>query len=239
MTFLTDQLNPVPENPSPSDQYQFDNGVNTYLTSLIYISNPSLTTNANFNTLGTHGTTAVTQANGDDADFSSNWHVKGATVATYSLTSTVYPTGLISGGSPSLIQSSSAYYEHAVVSTYTSGDFYFYQRDMNSIRRYQKNYLTYGILIYNNQDTAKKINMEIYYFYDPSGDIIADNTIYLQPGLNKITSQLKIPSLSGKTIGSGNYTEFRLRFLDLLDGTADLNIYQIKCEFGTVSTLLS
>ena len=80
--------------------------------------------------------------------------------------------------------------------------------------------------------------MEVFNFYDPSSVLLADNTIYLQSGLNRITSQVNTSGLAGKTIGAGNYTEFRLSFLDLVDGTADIDLYQLKNEFGKVSTLL-
>jgi len=239
MSFLVDLFNPpTAKNPTQEDQYKFDNGVYDSLNATTYIMNPSVVTNANFNTLGSAGTTAVTQADGENAEWSSNWKVVGASVATYSLTSTAYPLGAITSASPSTIPTSSGYYEKVVISGYTTTGLYFYQRQNNTVRTYQKNFLTYGIWIRNNQNVVKKIRMEVYSYYDTASNLQADNTIYLQPGLNKITSQVTTESLAGKTIGASNYTEFRLSFLDLTDGTANLDIYQIKCEFGKVSTLL-
>ena len=240
MSFLQDLFDPpsISEKPTQEEQYLFDNGVNDTLLALTYIMNPSVVTNANFNTLGSAGTTPVTQADGDNAEWSSNWRVVGAGVATYSLTSTAYPLGAITSDSPSTVQTSSGYYEKVVISTYASGSFYFYQRQNNTVRKYQKNFLTYGLIIRNNQNTVKKIRCEVYSYYDTADNLQADNTVYLQPGLNKITSQVLTQGLAGKTIGAGNYTEFRISFLDLVDGTADLDFYQIKCEFGKASTLL-
>lgn len=239
MSFLVDLFNPPnPAKPSVEDQYKFDNGVFDSLNGLTYIMNPSVTTNANFNTLGSSGTAPVTQASGNNAEWSSNWKVVGAGVATYSLTSTAYPLGAITSDSPSTIPTSSGYFERVVISGYTTSGLYFYQRQNNTVRTYQKNFLTYGLWIRNNQNSVKKIRMEVYSYYDTSDNLQADNTIYLQPGLNKVTSQVTTEGLAGKTIGAGNYTEFRLSFLDLVDGTANLDIYQIKCEFGKVSTLL-
>lgn len=238
MSFLPDLLTQPQENPTKEYQYRFDKSVNDSLDGLTYVMNPSVVSNANFATLGSSGTTPVTQANGDNAEFSSNWKVVGAAAATYALTSTAYPLGAIDSSSPSTVPSSSDYYEKVVVSTYTGSGLYFYQRRNNTVRLFQKNFLTYGVWIRNNQSKVIKVRMEVFSFYDPSSDLQADNTIYLQPGLNKITSQINTAALAGKIIGAGNYTEFRLNFLDLGDGTADLDMYQIKCEFGKVSTLL-
>lgn len=240
MSFLIDAINPPQESPTKENQYKFDNGVFDAISSLAYISNPSIIVNANFATLGASGITPVTQANGDDAEWSSNWNVVGAGVSVYSLTSIPYPLGLIDNDSPSIIQTSSGYYEGVIISSYTGSGLYFYQRQSNTVRQYQKNFLTYGVLIRNNQNSVKKISMQVYSFYDGSSpDLQSDNTIYLQPGLNKITSRVKTMGLNGQTIGAGNYTEFRLSFQDLDDGTADLDLYQLKCEFGKISTLLN
>jgi len=239
MSFLADLFDPPnPHKPTVEDQYQFDNGVHDTLNGLTYVMNPSVVTNANFNTLGPSGTAPVTQGAGDNAEWSSTWKVVGAGVATYTLTSTAYPLGAITSSSPSTVPTSSGYYEKVVISGYTTSGLYFYQRQNNTVRTYQKNFLTYGLWIRNNQNSVKKIRMEVYSYYDTSDNLQADNTVYLQPGLNRVTSQVTTEGLAGKTIGAGNYTEFRLSFLDLVDGTADLDIYQIKCEFGKVSTLL-
>lgn len=238
MTFLNNLINPPSNKPSTEDQYQFDNSSYETLDALTFIMNPSTVTNANFATLGPGGTTPITQADGDNAEFSANWKVVGAADATYTLTPTAYPTGLIANDSPSTVPSGSDYYIHVGVSTYTGSGLYFYQRQNNTVRKYQTNFQTFGVLIRNNQNKVIKIRMEVYSFYDPTNNLAADNTIYLQPGMNKVTSQLNIPKLVGQTIGAGNYTEFRLNFIDLVDGTADLDLYQLKCEFGKVSTLL-
>lgn len=240
MSFLPDLINPPnAEKPSVEDQYRFDNGVFTMLDALTYIMNPSIALNADFSTLGSSGLTPITQADGDGAEFSGNWNVFGAANATYTITPTAYPTGAISSSSPSTIPTASSYYINVAVTTHNGDPFYFYQRQNNTVRKYQKNFLTYGVVIRNNQSKVIKIRMELYNFYDPTDDLLADNTIYLQPGLNRITSQVKTAPLAGKSITASNYTELRLSFLDLVDGTADLDIYQLKCEFGKVSTLLA
>lgn len=238
MSFLLNLINPPQNKPSAEDQYRFDNNVYETLDALTYIMNPSVVANANFATLGSGGTTPITQADGDNAEFSDDWKVVGAANATYTLTPTAYPTGAISNNSPSTVPSASDYYIHVEIDTYNGNGLYFYQRENNTVRKYQQNFLTYGVIIRNNQNKVIKIRMELYSFYDPSDNLIADNTIYLQPGLNKITSQVNTEKLAGKTISASNYTEFRLSFQDLIDGTADLDLHQLKCEFGKVSTLL-
>lgn len=238
MSFLKDLFNPPYKKPTGDNQYDFDNNVYVTMQALTYIMNPSVVTNANFNTLGSSGTTPITQADGDNAEFSAGWKVVGAANANYTLTPTAYPTGAITNSSPSTVQTSSSYYINVNVTTYNGNGFYFYQRQNNTVRKYQKNFLTYGVIIRNNQNKTIKIQMQIYSFYDPSSSLVADNTIYLKPGLNIVTSQLNTEGLVGKSITASNYTEFRLSFQDLVDGTADLDLYQLKCEFGTASTIL-
>ena len=142
MSFLKDLFNPPnPEKPDVEDQYRFDNGVFTTLDALTYIMNPSVALNADFSTLGASGTTPITQADGDGAEFSDDWNVFGASNATYTITPTAYPTGAITGTSPSTIPTASGYYIHVDVTTHNGDPFYFYQRQNNTIRKYQKNFL--------------------------------------------------------------------------------------------------
>lgn len=238
MSFLADLINPPQEKPTAESSYRFNDNVFVTLQALTYVMNPSVLVNANFATLGANGTTPITQLDGDNAEFSHDWKVVGASNATYAITPSAYPLGLISNDSPSTIPTSSNYYINVTISTYNGNGYYFYQQQNNTVRQYQTNFLTYGVIIRNNQNKVIKIRMEVFSYYDTGTNLIADNTIYLQPGLNKITSQVQTPRLAGQTIGAGNYTQFRLSFQDLVDGTADIDIYQIKCEFGKASTLL-
>lgn len=239
MTYLLDTLTPTPQNPSESEQYDYDKMVYDYLDALSFVSNPPVTTNSDFRTLGSAGTTPVTQADGDGAEISSAWNVFGAGSATYSMTSVAYPTGSISTNSPSLIQSASAYYEHVEISSFTGDPLYIYQKQMNTARKYQSNFLSYGIWIFNNLDTTIKFKSEIFTFFDPDSITQVESVMYIKPGLNKTTNKIQTFGLSGKTLGAGNYTEFRLSVMDLGGAEADFNIYQIKCEFGKISTILT
>ena len=228
MSFLKDLINPPASNPSQKNQYDFDNNVFTNLNALQYIMNPSVIDNANFS----NGGTLITQADGDNAEFFTDWFVVGASVATYTLTPQNYAAN-------STIQSMSPTYSGVVVSGYSTSGLYFYQRQVDTVRGYQKNYFSYGLIINNNQTKAIKVGVSIFSFYNPSSTEKSAGAFYLQPGLNTISSaSILTDSLSGISVGANPYTEFRFRFLDLVDGTADINIYQIKCEFGTVSTLL-
>jgi hypothetical protein len=232
MTYLNDIANPPNKDPSKEQSYRFSNDVNTINQALFFIMNPSVVTNANFATLGVNGVLPVTQAAGDGAEISAGWNVFGAANATYVMQSTAYPTN-------SLIQSASLYYEHVTVSAHNGGAFYIYQRQNVTVRKYQDNFFTFGFLIKNNQTKAIKVKAEIFSHYDGSTDkSVLGKAIYLQPGVNKISSLIETQSLSGLTVGAGSYTDFRLNFVDLYDGTADIEIYQIKCEFGKISTLL-
>lgn len=228
MSFLVDLLNPISEAADKHQQYLFDNSVYDNLQGLQYVMNPCVLDDPDFSS----GGVLVTQASGDNAEFFDDWFVVGASVANYTLTPTNY-------ANDSLIQSASPTFSHVQISNYTTSGLYFYQRQPVTVRKYQKNYLTYGLIINNNQSKVIAIEAQIYSYYDTTSDLVRRGTLFLQPGLNKITTTLMTKTLSGLTIGAAPYTEFRLVFVDLFDGTADLNIYQIKCEFGRVSTLLN
>lgn len=228
MSFLIDLLNPISSDASRQQQYLFNNTVYDNLEGLQYSMNPSVITDADFSS----GGVLVTQADGDNAEFFDDWFVVGSAVANYTLTPTNYPSN-------SLVQSASATFSRVQISNYTTTGLYFYQRQTNTVRKYQKNYLTYGLIINNNQTKVIAVEAQIFSFYNPSSSLVRRGTLFLQPGLNRMTTTLKTQSLEGISVGASPYTEFRLSFVDLFDGTADLNIYQIKCEFGGVSTLLN
>lgn len=227
MTMLDKILNPPQTDPNKENAYKFNNDVQTNLTALNYVMNPSVVTNANFATLGTHGQSPITT----DTDISSGWNVVGAAHATFTITSASYPSN-------SLIQSASPYYLHVEVADHDGGDFYFYQQQNNTVRKYQKNNLIYGLIIKNNQNKVIQVRTDIFSYYDTGSDMVTSKSIYLQPGINTVGSQVLTNSLSGLSVGASPYTQFRFVFVDLVDGTADIEIYQIKCEFGIASTLL-
>lgn len=228
MTFLVDLHNPPPAKGNLEEHYQFFNSSSDIQQALFFISNPSVLTNANFSS----GGVTITQADGDNAVFFADWKVVGASVATYTLTPVNYPAN-------STIQSASLTYSHVQISSYTTGDFYFYQRQ-STVRKYQASPLTYGIQIKNNLSSTVKIRMDIYSYYDGSDPVLKmGKPIYLKPGITKITSTIVTNSLRNLTVGAGAYTEFRLTILDLGASTADFEMYYIKCEFGTISTILT
>lgn len=232
MTGFLDLINPPDKAPSKEQSYRFNNNLNDIANALGFSMNPSVITNANFATLGINGQTPVTQADGDGAEISSGWKVFGASNATYSMTSASYANN-------STVKSASLYYEHIVVTAHNGQPFYIYQRQTVTVRKYQDNFLTYGIIIKNNQNAVKKIRMEVFSHYNGSPDKSSPGaSIYLQPGINSISSMVQTQELNGLTVGNSSYTDFRLNFIDLVDGTADLEIYQIKCEFGNITTLL-
>lgn len=231
MTLLANLITPPPVQFNNNTQhYQFLNSVHDSLQALTSIPNPSILTNANFATVGTHGTTPITQGDGD-TDISSTWAVVGSASATYTITTTPFPGN-------STIQSASPYYIHVVINTYSGSGLYFAQTQNNTVRQYQNNKFTFGLGIKNNQSAVIKIRMSIFSYYDTDSKLIEGGTLYLQPGLNQLTTTIQTESLNGKTIGASPYTQFRLNFLELNNGTADLEFYQIKGEFGSISTPL-
>ncbi len=233
MSFLKDLLNPPPSGSfNANSHYSFFNNVSTALNGLTSVRNDSVVTNANFATLSGKGLTPTTPADGNGEEFIGDWQVSGATAANYIITPTAYANN-------STIKSASPYFVGMTVSSSTGDSFYFYQRQANTVRQYQQDYLSYSLSIRNNQPKAIKLQTSIFSYYDTASNITPGNTFFLQPGLQNISCKLPLTkSLGDVTVGAGNYTEFRLAFLDLIDGTADLDFYQIKCEFGQISTPL-
>lgn len=230
MTFLADILNPPPTN-TDNQLYQFLNSQHQGLSALRYLKNPSILFNSDFSSLSAKGLNPTTQADGDNTEFINNWKVLGATIANYTITPTPYPTN-------STIKSGSPYFVHVQVTSQSGSPFYLYQRQAGTVRQYQQDYFTYGVIIKNNQNKVIKVRLDIFSYFDTASTLKTGKPFNLQPGFNKIASTLLTDSLTGVTVGAGNYTEFRLNFIDLYDGTANIEIYQIKCEPGQISTPL-
>ncbi len=229
MSFLKDLINPPPTQGTISDHYKFFNSVNNSLLGLTSVQNPSILTNSDFNTLSAKLLNPTIPSDGNDVEFIGSWKVFGDTAAAYVITPTVYAAN-------STVKTSSDHFVHNVVTTANGQPFYFYQRQAGTVRKYQQDNFTYGLMINNNQDKAIKLRMDIFTFYDPSSSMKNGSTFFLQPGMNQLTSTVLTDSLKGIAVGAGNYTEFRINFVDLIDGTADIDLYQIKCEFGKIST---
>jgi hypothetical protein len=229
MTKISELLQPPQPHDTAENLYKWRNAVHEILTGMTSLSNVSQMQNSNFSVLGSAGMTPTTQADGDNAEFMDNWFVVGATEAAYTLSPTVYSnnSGVICG---------SSYFVHVDVSAYSGSGLYFYQRQMDSLRKYQSNYITLTLDATNNQNKTIKLRFDVYRYFNPSNDLISGGAILLNPGKNTISTTLAIPTIRNQTIGSGSYTEFRLYFADLIDGTADFDLHLIKCEFGKLST---
>lgn len=214
------------------DRYKLETSFFDMFNALSDVSNESRTSNADFSTLSAQGTTPTTEADGDDFEFIEDWFVVGAADATYSITATDYPEN-------SDVLSNSDYFVAVQVFTYTGSGLYFYQRYMNKVRYYQNRFVTFTIHAQNNELTDIKLRPTIEFNYDGSTDLIEGRPVYLRNGYNDISITLPaLPSLAGKTVNPGNYVEFRLEFAELYSGTADIDLYMIKTEFGKVSTPL-
>ena len=124
MSFLIDLINPRSAYSNPWDQYKFDNDVYTNLQALQYVMNPSVLTNPDFS----GGGVVITQADGDNATFFTDWKVVGAAVATYTLTPANYAAN-------SVIQSASSTYSHVSISGYSGTGLYFYQRQALTVKK--------------------------------------------------------------------------------------------------------
>lgn len=231
MTMVADLIAPAPLDSEDKDYiYRFYNSTFDLLNNMLITTGlPSVVLTPDFSVLGSGGLTPTTQAAGDNAIFMANWAVVGAANATYTITPTPYPTN-------SVEQRGSPYYVHFVVSTYNNNGLYFYQRLPNTVRRFQKQYFSYLLRVNNNTTTTITGRLDIFSNYNSATYNAQGKTISIEPGINQISSSILTQSLNGLTIGASDYTEFRFNFITLPGGTADLNFYLLKCEYGTMST---
>lgn len=232
MTRLIDLINPPAVNMSADQQYQNANSTFESLQGMVDFAMPSVLLNPDFNFLSGKGTTPTTQADGDNVEFVSKWFVFGASNATYTITPASYANNATQ-------RTGSVYYVHLEVATYNGGAFYFYQRQAVTVRKYQDRPMMQSLFVNNNQDTVIGVRFDIYTYLDTADALQSAGTLYLQPGLNDLSSLIETVSLQDLTVGAANCTEFRLNFSDLNAGTADLDIYWIKSEFGKMATPLN
>jgi hypothetical protein len=234
MTKLSDL---IPASPTPDSgddyRYSFYNKIQEMMDGMLDISNQSQLLTPDFNTLSAKGLNPTVPADGDNTEFIGNWFIVGAANATYIITPTAYPNN-------STIRSGSQYFVSTVVSAWNGNAFYFYQRQANTVRKYQKRYLTFTLHCNNNSSTILKVQFNVSSFYDPSTSLATNQqgkTINLNPGYNDISSTILMDTLSGVVVGAANYTEFRLNFIDLATPvSADIDFYLLKCEYGKLST---
>lgn len=228
MSTLAELNNPPPINGA--DDPIFKDYLSTnfeFAKALEYISNTSIILTPDFNTLSAKGLTPTTQADGDNTEFIKNFFIVGASVATYSITPTVYAGN-------STVKSASPYYFNFVVSAYTTGNFYFYQRQANTIRKYQENYFTYGMNIKNNSATTGALQFGIFSYYDTGNDLVLGDELPIEAGDNFLSATMLTKSLSGVTVGASPYTEFRVYIKS--EGAINLDFFLLKNEFGIVTT---
>ena len=65
------------------------------------------------------------------------------------------------------------------------------------------------------------------------------NAFYLRPGMNTLSATVTTDRIANTSVTSDNYVEFRLVFDNLVDGTADFDMYALKVERGKISTPLT
>lgn len=231
MTKLSDLINPPKPNMTPDELYYLLNTFYEFLDNLIDISNISQLNNANFSSLS-KGLIPTTQADGDDEEFVTDWFVVGATVATYTITPTAYPQN-------SQVQSDSPYFVNLDIASYTPPGFYFYQRQANTVRKYQNQFLTFTVQANNNGAEYIKVRFSIIYNLGPTSQTVQSKALYLQPGFNDLNVVIQTPTLRNETVTPANFVEFRLDFVELYTGSANIDFYQLKGEFGKISTQLT
>lgn len=197
-----------------------------------YYGNPSVLLNSDFY-WNTGVASPVTQADGNGAFFSEKWQVQGAAVANYSLAQTAFAAN-------DADQIGSTTYIHVTVSSYSSGDFYLYQRQTGSefLRRYQGRLLNFSLLANNNQNKTIKLKLEIFFYFNPTSVAYSEGTVLLNPGQNELSSAINTNFIGTTAVGASPYVEFRLRFSDLVDGTADVNLIYLKAEMADQPTVL-
>lgn len=230
MTKLVDLINPPSTSRELVDHSKFFNDQFEAIKAMRYLRNDSLLTNGDFRTPAGTGLTPTTNAQGNNAVVVQDWQVFGSTAATYTITPTLYPAN-------STINSFSSQYLNVSISGFSGLPLYIYQRQPNTVRQYQQNYLTYSLLAKNNGAEQVGLRFDIYFNYGASDSLLSSGIIYLQPGQTmNPTATFTTKSLQGISVTSANYTEFRLNFVSMPTGTANIDIYNIKCELGELGT---
>lgn len=197
-----------------------------------YYGNPSVLLNSDFY-WNTGVSSPVTQADGDGAFISEKWQVHGAAAATYTIAQEAY-----AGNSSDQIGSTT--YLNVEVPAYTIGDFYLYQRQAGSqfLRRYQSRRLNLSMLGFNNQNKSVNLNLEVFFFFDPASITYTGQTILLDENEFELSDIINTDFIGNTAVGAGAYVEFRLRFGDLGNGTANFDINYIKAEMADEPTIL-
>ncbi len=193
-----------------------------------YYGFPSVAVNSDF-----YWNTGVASPITTDTYFSEKWLVFGAASATFTLTQESF--------SPSSTdQIGSNTYINIDVSSYTSGDFYLYQRQNgdNMLRRFQGRLINYSLLAFNNQNKTINLSLEIFFNYDPTSETFKQGIVQLVPGVNELAGSINTTFLGDRVIGAGAYVDFRFRFVDLIDGTANFNLIYLKPELSDQPTIL-
>lgn len=206
--------------------------VHNYVSANESYGNPSVLLNSDF--YWNDGVTSpIDQGDGNGAFFSEKWQVQGAAVALYTLTRTT-----ISGNSSDNI--GSLYYMNVDVTSYsgTVGDLYLYQQQDGSqfLRRYQNRTINMSAKIVNNGTTSIDLRYQLYYFYDPTDTVtpFQTGTLQIKPGLNEISSALKIPLIGSTSIGASPYIQFRL----VITQVCNFDLYYLKAEMSDLPSVL-
>ncbi|MDP6771351.1 MAG: hypothetical protein QF704_11695, partial [Anaerolineales bacterium] len=178
-------------------------------------------------------TTPVTEADGDGTYISEEWQIEGAGVATYTFTQTTYDDDASDNtGSDTFIECD--------IDSYTSGDFYLYQRRSGAryLRKHQLNDICLSLSATSELSDPFKVQFEIYFYFDTGNASYMGNVMEIQPGDNFIYSKIRTNKLAGETIGASPYIEFRLHFLTTVASSTIINLRYIKGEFSNHATPL-
>ena len=225
-----DPLTHVPSQQITSDWQKYTDQIHQQVASTNYYGYPSLCLNSNFY-WNRAIATPVTQADGDNAFFSEKWQIFGASNATYTLTRTTFPAN-------NEDNSGSIYYINVDVSAWNGNDLYFFQKQDGAqfLRLYQNRNIYLSTKIDNSQTDLDSMNFEIFVYYDTGSETYQSAIFHLEEGINYVAGQIQLPFLDTASIGGSPYIEFRLRFNNLNDGTADFNLIYIKAEMSDSPT---
>lgn len=200
-----------------------------YLKALRNIAMPSEIIEPDFSVLSAKGLNPTTEVDGDNTEFIGSWFVVGASVATYIITPTQYAAN-------SGVRSASQYYTNMVVNSLVGSPLYLYQRQLNTIRKYQTSFLTFSLDIENNNSLPFAMRLDVFTFLDPSNYVTSSANFAIEEGREQLSATVQLPSIENEPVGAAPYTEFRLQILDLPAGGIDFNLYLLKAEFGEIST---
>lgn len=203
--------------------------------SLINRAQEYILRNPDFNLLSANGYNPVTQASPNLTEIVSKWFVSNGAGNTFSLTPTAYTATQRSA-------SGSVNYLNVVVTTLAS-----------TLSLLNQNYSTTGqfradslsgqlislsAIIRNNNLSQLKAPLCSFSANTPGFGVTPGEGIFLQTGLNFLTTNIQMPDFGDTNLGANPYTQFQFNIDNAYSENLDFDIFYLKSEVSDLSTPL-